>query len=142
LNEPGLVRILVIEGYEDNYQHFLACYGGKLFFLALIDHYAAMVIDVLTTNAAINRGYDEINPLLGTLIRDPALHLLFKVTFPLLLLFLCIFIYFSEKRYGMGYSSSSRRMLELAKISIFFVLAADCIVYIEIILHNLILLSA
>jgi hypothetical protein len=57
--------------------------------------------------------------LLATLIRDPALHLLFKVTVPLLLLFLCVFIYFSEKSYGKDYSSRTRNMLEMVKISIF-----------------------
>ena len=84
-----------------------------------------MVCDVITTTLAIGNGLLEQKPLLLYLIHDPALHFLFKLSLPLLLLFLCIFIYHSERRYGNSCSPPSRRLLELAKLSIFLFLFTD-----------------
>jgi hypothetical protein len=99
-----------------------------------------MVGDVITTTIAIGGGFEEQNPLLSYLIQDPALHFLFKVTLPFLLLILCIFIYFSERRYASSFSSPSMILLELAKLSIFIFLFTDCIIYTSIIFNNLFLI--
>lgn len=96
-----------------------------------------MVSDVVTTTFALESGFEERNPLLSNLIQDPALHFLFKLTLPLLLLFLCIFIYLSEQRYGNSCSPPLRRFLELVKLSIFLFLFMDCIIYVRIVVHNL-----
>lgn len=111
------------------------------FFWPLLPLIPLMISDVISTNLAIGSGFEERNPLLSYLIQDPALHLLFKLTLPLLLLFLCLFIYFSERRYGNSCSPPSRKLLELAKISIFFFLFVDCIIYARIVAHNLSLIS-
>jgi len=63
------------------------------------------------------------------------------VTLPFLILFLCIFIYFSERRYAGSLSPPSMTLLELAKISIFIFLFTDCIIYTSIIVNNLFLIS-
>jgi len=100
-----------------------------------------MGADVLTTTLALRLGYQEQNSLLSSLIKDPALHAAFKLSIPLLLLFLCIFIYFSERRYGSACSRTSRNLLELAKIAIFVVLLYDCIFYLGIVWSNIALIS-
>lgn len=111
------------------------------FFWPLLPLIPLMISDVITTTLAIGNGFEERNPLLSYLIQDPALHLVFKLTLPLLLLFLCLFIYFSEGRYGDSYSPPSRRLLELAKISIFFFLFIDCVIYARVVFHNFSLIS-
>jgi uncharacterized membrane protein YhaH (DUF805 family) len=111
------------------------------FFWPLIILIPLMGADVLTTTLALQLGYQEQNSLLSSLIKDPALHAAFKLTIPILLLFLCIFIYYSERRYGSACSHISRNLLELAKISIFVVLLYDCIFYLGIVWSNIALIS-
>ncbi len=111
------------------------------FFWPLVLLIPLMAADALTTTLALRLGYQEQNPLLSSLIKDPALHAAFKLTIPLLLLILCIFIYLSERRYGSVCSRTSRNLLELAKISIFVVLFYDCIFYIGIVWRNIALIS-
>ena len=100
-----------------------------------------MVGDVITTTLAIRSGFREENPLLLYLTQDPALHFLFKLTLPFLILLLCIFIYFSERRYAGSLSSPSMTLLELAKLSIFIFLFTGCIIYSASIVNNLFLFS-
>jgi hypothetical protein len=100
-----------------------------------------MAFDVFTTTVALMQGYQELNPILQTIVQDPVLSLVFKVTIPLLLLFLCIFIYFTEKRLGRDCSPSSRRLLEIAKLSIFCILCVDCLIYLNTVFHNAVLIS-
>ena len=111
------------------------------FFWPMLALIPLMVGDVITTTLAIRSGFEEQNPLLSYLIQDPALHFLFKVTLPFLILFLCIFIYFTERRYAGSLSPPSMTLLELAKISIFIFLFTDCIIYTSIIVNNLFLIS-
>ena len=107
------------------------------FFWPLVALIPLMIGDVITTTLAIGGGFEEQNPLLLYLIKDPALHFLFKLTLPLLLLFLCIFIYLSERRYASTFSPPSMILLELAKLSIFIFLFTDCVIYASIIVNNL-----
>jgi hypothetical protein len=111
------------------------------FFWPLVILIPLMGIDVLTTTLAVKLGYMEKNSLISSLIKDPTLHASFKLTIPLLLLFLCLYIYFSERRYGAECSPTSRRLLEMAKLSVFVVLLFDCIFYLKIIWSNITLLS-
>jgi hypothetical protein len=107
------------------------------FFWPLLVLIPLMVSDVVTTTVALMQGYQELNPILQNLVQDPALSLVFKLTVPLLLLLLCIFIYFTEKRYGKECPPSSRKLLEVSKFSIFFILVVDCIVYLNTVFHNI-----
>jgi hypothetical protein len=110
------------------------------FFWPLVILIPLMGADVITTTLALQLGYEERNPLVWSLIKDPALHTAFKLAVPLLLLFLCIFIYYTEMRYGDSCSRRSMRLLEVAKLSIFGVLLFDCTFYVGIVASNIALL--
>jgi hypothetical protein len=110
------------------------------FFWPLVVLIPLMGADAITTTVALRLGYEERNPLVWSLIKNPALHAAFKLAVPLLLLFLCIFIYSAERSYGASCSQRSRRLLEVAKLSIFAVLLYDCIFYVGIVWSNIALL--
>jgi hypothetical protein len=128
----GMSTIIEIFWPVDRNNYFL----WPLFFLIPL-----MAGDVLTTTYAIREGYTELNPLLSNLIADSSLHFMFKLIIPVLLLFLCIFIYSSEKWCGEKFSATAKHIVGLIKLCIFLVLSFVCFVYISTVAHNIALLG-
>lgn len=88
-----------------------------------------MIGDVVTTTFALDRGYSEINPLMVVLAEDPFLHLGLKIILPVLLLFLCIYLYSAETRGYPHGPDPGGTLVRSIKLTIFIVILIDCIIY-------------
>ena len=95
-----------------------------------------MIGDVVTTTFAVRLGYPELNPLLENIIGNPLHHLALKIAIPLLLLILCMTLYFIESgRYADG-NDADGVLFELINFSIFSIIVIDCIIYAGTFLSN------
>jgi hypothetical protein len=95
-----------------------------------------MIGDVVTTTFAVRLGYPELNPLLVNIVENPLHHLALKIAIPVLLLILCIILYFIESDSYAIDNDAGGVLFGLLKFSIFSIIVINCIIYAGTFLSN------